>query len=241
MVNRHPSTNHNTSSTPAWWQQACAALSAADPVMARLIAQYPDAVLQSRGAAFTTLARSIVGQQISVKAAQSVWERLLVLFDTVDTADTAADALSPAAVLRKSTEQLRSAGLSVRKAQYLHSLAEHFDHGLLSVAQWHNMSDEDIITELTRIRGIGRWTAEMFLIFCLLRPNILPLDDIGLLKAVEQLYPHACQQPQSVATLAAQRRHTASVTQQLAQQWQPWCSLATWYLWRHLDPVVVNY
>lgn len=235
--------NHNGSTTPAWWEQACTALAAADPVMARLIAQYPDAVLQSRGAAFATLARSIVGQQISVKAAQSVWGRFVALFDTGDTPSNPLTnhTLTPRAVLQKTTDELRSAGLSGRKAQYLHSLAEHFDHGLLSVAQWHNMSDEDIITELTQIRGIGRWTAEMFLMFCLLRPNILPLDDIGLLKAVEQLYPHACQQPQPVATLAAQRRHTANVTQQLAQQWQPWCSAATWYLWRHLDPVVVNY
>lgn len=235
--------------TPSYWAEACTALSAADPVMAKLIARYPGEVLQSRGEAFPTLARSIVGQQISVKAAQSVWERFVALFDTgTGTENT----LTPHAVLQKTTDELRSAGLSARKAEYMHSLAEHFDNGSLSIAQWHSMPDEAIIAELTQIRGIGRWTAEMFLMFCLLRPNVLPLDDIGLLKAVEQLYPDACQLPPdtkaeaktkntTAPTLAQQRKHTAQVTRQIAQQWQPWCSVATWYLWRHLDPLPVNY
>ena len=149
-----------------------------DRVMKRLIPQLGEATLESRGDAFTTLARSIVGQQISVKAAQTVWDRFAAL----------PTAMVPAQVLQLKLEDMRAAGLSARKADYLVDLALHFDAGKLHVDGWQGMDDEAIITELVAIRGVGRWTAEMFLIFHLLRPNILPLDDVGLINGISRNY-----------------------------------------------------
>ena len=186
--------------------------------MKRLIPQYGDAVLQSRGDAFVTLARSIVGQQISVKAAQTVWERFAAL----------PRAMTPAAVLKLKIDDMRAAGLSARKVEYLVDLALHFDAGKLHVDGWHGMDDEVIIAELVAIRGIGRWTAEMFLIFHLLRPNVLPLDDVGLINGISQNYFSGDPVSRSDA-------------REVAQAWQPWCSVATWYIWRSLDPLPVTY
>ena len=186
--------------------------------MKRLIPQYGDAVLQSRGDAFVTLARSIVGQQISVKAAQTVWERFAAL----------PRAMTPAAVLKLKIDDMRAAGLSARKVEYLVDLALHFDAGKLHVDGWHGMDDESIIAELVAIRGIGRWTAEMFLIFHLLRPNVLPLDDVGLINGISQNYFSGDPVSRSDA-------------REVAQAWQPWCSVATWYIWRSLDPLPVTY
>ena len=186
--------------------------------MKRLIPQYGDAVLQSLGDAFVTLARSIVGQQISVKAAQTVWERFAAL----------PRAMSPAAVLKLKIDDMRAAGLSARKVEYLVDLALHFDAGKLHVDGWHGMDDEAIIAELVAIRGIGRWTAEMLLIFHLLRPNVLPLDDVGLINGISQNYFSGDPVSRSDA-------------REVAQAWQPWCSVATWYIWRSLDPLPVTY
>ena len=186
--------------------------------MKRLIPQYGDAVLQSRGDAFVTLARSIVGQQISVKAAQTVWDRFSSL----------PPAMTPAAVLKLKIDDMRAAGLSARKVEYLVDLALHFDAGKLHVDGWHGMDDEAIITELVAIRGIGRWTAEMFLIFHLMRPNVLPLDDVGLINGISQNYFSGDPVSRSDA-------------REVAQAWQPWCSVATWYIWRSLDPLPVTY
>ena len=208
---------------PEWWPQARQELIAADPVLAGLIAGFGDAALGSRGDPFTTLARSIVGQQISVKAAQSVWDR----FSTAVCAGTP-QSITPVAVMAMSVAQLRACGLSQRKAEYLGDLAQRFDQGDLLPARWPAMDDEAVIAELIRVRGIGRWTAEMFLIFNLLRPDVLPLDDIGLLRAMGLHWL------QGVTPTRAQ-------AQDLAQRWAPWRTAATWYLWRSLDPVPVEY
>ncbi|MDO9283240.1 MAG: DNA-3-methyladenine glycosylase 2 family protein, partial [Aquabacterium sp.] len=164
--------------TPAYWDEACRHLAKRDRVMKKLIPKFGEARLQSRGDAFTTLARSIVGQQISVKAAQSVWDRF------VTAVGGPSARLAPASVLALDTPTLRGAGLSARKAEYLGDLARHFESGAVHVPQWQQMDDEAIIDELVAIRGIGRWTAEMFLIFHLMRPNVLPLDDLGLIKGI---------------------------------------------------------
>ena len=156
--------------TPFFWEDACKHLVKKDRVMKRLIPQFGDASLQTRGDAFVTLARSIVGQQISVKAAQTVWDRFALLPRKI----------TPANVLKLKVDDMRAAGLSARKVEYLVDLALHFDSGTLHIKSWEAMGDEDIIAELIAIRGIGRWTAEMFLIFHLMRPNVLPLDDVGL-------------------------------------------------------------
>jgi len=164
--------------TPEYWAQACAHLARKDRVMKKLIPQFGDAILESRGDAFVTLARSIVGQQISVKAAQTVWDRFAAL----------SRKLTPAGVLKLKVDDMRAAGLSARKVEYLVDLALHFDSGALHVKAWHDMDDEAIIAELVAIRGIGRWTAEMFLMFHLMRPNVLPLDDIGLINGISRNY-----------------------------------------------------
>ena len=171
-----------TESVPEYWDEACKHLAKRDRVMRKLIPQFGEACLQSRGDAFTTLARSIVGQQISVKAAQSVWERFVALTAEPSTR------LVPTSVLALDTATMRSAGLSARKVEYLSDLAQHFEAGAVHVRQWQQMDDEAIIDELVAIRGIGRWTAEMFLIFHLLRPNVMPLDDLGLIKGISVNY-----------------------------------------------------
>jgi len=215
----------STPPPPNWWPQAREELSGVDPVLARLIAGFGDAALGSRGDPFTTLARSIVGQQISVKAAQSVWDR----FAASATASASASmTVTPMAVMAMSLAQLRACGLSQRKAEYLGDLAQRFDQGDLLPDRWPTMDDEAVIAELICVRGIGRWTAEMFLIFNLLRPDVLPLDDIGLLRAMGLHWL------QGVTPTRAQARD-------LAQRWSPWRTAATWYLWRSLDPVPVEY
>jgi DNA-3-methyladenine glycosylase II len=208
--------------TPDYWDDACKHLAKRDRVMRKLIPRFGEGRLQSRGDAFTTLARSIVGQQISVKAAQSVWDRFVALMQEPSTR------LKPTAVLAVGTDGLRSAGLSARKVEYLCDLAQHFDAGVLQVRQWQHMDDEAIIEQLVAIRGIGRWTAEMFLIFHLMRPNVMPLDDLGLLKGISQNYFSG--EPVSRAE-----------AREVGDAWAPFRSVATWYIWRSLDPLPVEY
>jgi len=207
---------------PAYWTRAKRALRRKDATLAGIIAAHPRIALASRGDAFTTLARSIVGQQISVKAAASVWGRF----------SACCGDLTPKAVLRRRATSLRACGLSDRKVEYIRDLAQHFIMGRVDPARFAQLGDEDIIAELVDIRGIGRWTAEMFLIFNLLRPNVLPLDDLGLLKAVSLNYFDGA----PVSGRGGREQVTA-----LAAAWEPWRSVATWYLWRSLDPVPVEY
>ena len=204
--------------TPNYWAQACQHLMKKDRVMKRLIPKFGDASLQSRGDAFVTLARSIVGQQISVKAAQSVWDKFAKLPRRI----------TPGNVLKLKVDDMRAAGLSARKVEYLVDLALHFDSGALHIKKWHDMDDESIIAELVAIRGIGRWTAEMFLIFHLMRPNVLPLDDLGLINGISKNY---------FSGEAVSR----SDAREVAAGWSPYCSVATWYIWRSLDPLPVDY
>ena len=203
---------------PGYWGDACRHLSRKDRIMKRLIAQSDGASLQTRGDAFITLARSIVGQQISVKAAQSVWDRFVKLPRKMTAAN----------VLRLKVDDMRAAGLSARKIEYLVDLALHFDSGAIDVGAWAVMDDETVITDLVGIRGIGRWTAEMFLIFHLLRPNVLPLDDIGLINGISQNY-------------FSGEVVSRSEVREVAVAWAPYCSVATWYIWRSLDPLPVAY
>jgi DNA-3-methyladenine glycosylase II len=211
-----------TGTTPDYWDDACRHLSRRDRVMRKLIPQFGEGRLQSRGDAFTTLARSIVGQQISVKAAQSVWDRFSALMPEPSTR------LKPVSVLALDASAARTAGLSARKVEYLHDLAKSFESGSVHVRQWQQMDDEAIIEELVAIRGIGRWTAEMFLIFHLMRPNVLPLDDLGLLKGISLNYFSG--EPVSRAE-----------AREVGDAWAPFRSVATWYIWRSLDPLPVDY
>ncbi|WP_233246944.1 MULTISPECIES: DNA-3-methyladenine glycosylase 2 family protein [unclassified Limnohabitans] len=207
-----------TIATPEYWAEACKHLVKKDRVMKRLIPQFGEASLQSRGDAFVTLARSIVGQQVSVKAAQTVWDRFVKLPRKI----------TPANVLKLKVDDMRAAGLSARKVEYIVDLALHFDNGALHVKKWSEMTDDAIIEELVAIRGIGRWTAEMFLIFHLMRPNVLPLDDVGLINGISHNY---------FSGEAVSR----SEAREVAAAWAPYCSVATWYIWRSLDPLPVEY
>ena len=203
---------------PVYWDEACKHLVRKDRVMKRLIPQSDGAFLQTRGDPFTTLARSIVGQQISVKAAQTVWDRFAKLPRKI----------TPANVLKLKVDDMRTAGLSARKVEYLVDLSLHFADGSLQVGAWDAMDDEAIIAQLIAIRGIGRWTAEMFLIFHLMRANVLPLDDVGLINGISKNYFSG----ESVSR---------SDAREVAGAWTPYCSVATWYIWRSLDPMPVAY
>ena len=204
--------------TPAYWHEAARLLAKRDPVLKKLVKAYPEANLRSRGNAFSTLARSITGQQISVKAAQSVWNRVAA----------AVGKMTPDNVLAKKDDELRACGLSWQKVSYIKDLALHFADGRIKPRRWAREDEETIIGELAEVKGIGRWTAEMFLMFYLLRPNVLPLDDIGLQRAMERHYNQG-------APLSKDEMR------KIAQCWEPWCTVATWYLWRSLDPVPVEY
>jgi len=205
---------------PVYWLKAKRALARTDPVLARIIRAHPRVALQPRGAPFFTLARSIVGQQISVKAAQSIWNRVEAL----------APAMQPEEILalRARTRRLRAAGLSERKVEYIVDLARHFDQGRIVPQRWDSMEDESVIGELVQVRGIGRWTAEMFLMFNLMRPDVFPLDDLGMQNAVRLHY------------FDGEKVSLASIREQ-GEHWRPWRTVAVWYLWRSLDPVPVDY
>ena len=203
---------------PDYWDRAKRALAKSDPVMAGIMRAHPKVFLAKRGEPFMTLARAIVGQQISVKAAQSVWERFAACVGEV----------TPQRVLARERPVLRACGLSDRKTEYIADLAQHSADRRIHVARWSEMNDEEIIAELVEVRGIGRWTAEMFLIFNLLRPDVFPLDDLGLQKGIRLAYFRG-------------RMISLKTMQKLGEDWRPWRSVATWYLWRSLDPLPVEY
>src|SRR3954469_2771232 len=199
---------------PEYWDRAKRALAKKDSIMGAIMRAHPKVFLMPRGEPFFTLARAIVGQQISAKAAQAVWDRLVLCCTTIE----------PRAILARKRPELRACGLSDRKTEYIADLAQHFADGKIHVHRWPEMEDEAIIAELVEVRGIGRWTAEMFLIFNLMRPDVLPLDDLGLQRAICLHYFKG--RPRVRATM-----------RRLARAWQPWRSVATWYLWRSLDPL----
>lgn len=203
---------------PIYWQQATQELATNDNVMRQLTKRFDGVALDSRGDAFTTLARAIVGQQISVIAAEKVWQRVIAAIPET----------APQTILDSDDATLRACGLSFRKISYLQDLSRHFTDGMLNEASWNEMSDESVIAQLTRVKGIGRWSAEMFLIFHMLRSDILPLDDIGLQRAIRMHYN--ANQPMNKSAMRA-----------IATTWQPWRTVATWYLWRSLDPLPVEY
>lgn len=209
---------NDQSGVPVYWQQAKTELMKRDRIMKKLIPQFGDLHLTGRGEPFTTLARSIIGQQISVKAAESVWQKFLF----------ACPKCTPLQVMKAGSENLAGCGLSKRKVEYILDLADHFKAKRVQADKWVEMDDEAVIAELSQIRGIGRWTAEMFLIFHLLRPNILPLDDLGLLKGISVNYFSGDPVSRSDA-------------REVAANWEPWRTVATWYLWRSLDPTPVEY
>ena len=201
---------------PSWWDEATAHLCGVDPVLAAIIERFPTEYLRPRGDAFYTLVRAVVGQQISVTAAQTIWERLEKLLGAVDIEHVSAS----------DEDALRSAGLSRSKARYILGFAREgawfVDH------PWHEEDDAAAIKKMCALKGVGEWTAEMFLIFHLVRPDVLPLKDIGLIRAIEKNYADG-----------ARLDNDAVVS--IAKAWRPYRSVATWFLWRNLDPLPVEY
>ena len=210
--------NKKVNKPPIFWQKAKKTLSAKDKKLSKIIESYPHDFLFSKSDPFFTLARSIVGQQISVKAAQSVWDRLEIKIKKI----------KPEIVLKTHSSTLKSIGLSRQKVKYLKNLAYAFIEKMIKMNLWNKMSDEEIVQDLIQIKGIGRWTAEMFLIFNLCRADIFPLDDIGMIKGLCKLYDIAY--PTERKTII-----------DIGEKWKPYRSVATWYLWRSLDPIPVEY
>lgn len=204
---------------PHYWDEAVVELVERDRILRRIIPQFPDDWLAPPGAPFVTLARALIGHQSSIKAADAAWKRFT---------SGCGKRPTPPAVLRLAADDPTLAGLPKRKAEYITDLATHFADKKVQPARWGDMDDEAVVAELCAIRGIGRWTAEMFLIFQLQRADVLPLDDSRLLKAISLHYFSG----EPVSRFEAR---------EVAQAWAPWRTVATWFLWRSLDPAVVQY
>ena len=203
---------------PDFWEKAKKSLIEKDPKLGKLIKMYPKDFLYTKSDPFYTLARSIVGQQISVKAAQAVWDRF----------EKKVKLVRPRNVMRTHFMTLKSCGLSRQKISYIKFLSQSFLSKETNPSNWHRFSDEEIISELTKIKGIGRWTAEMFLIFNLCRPDIFPVDDLGLIKGICECYDLRYPLKKEKAL-------------KMSERWKPYRSVATWYFWRSLDPIPVEY
>jgi len=201
---------------PDFWDEAKSHLRTVDPIIGAVIDAHEDPPLRSKGRVFETLVHAIVGQQISAKAADAVWRRLCALVGPV----------TPESVAMHSPGKLKAVGLSGRKVEYILGLAT--SGAWVDTVEWSELTDMEVRKKLIDLRGVGPWTVEMVLIFSLLRPDVLPLGDIGVIRAVEQLYV-------SGASL------TPAEVEQIADMWAPFRSAATWYLWRHLDAEPVEY
>ena len=205
-------------SRPPFWLNARHHLLGSDPVLAKIIENCGSKQLVPRNDAFFSLARSIVGQQISVKAAQSIWDRVVKELG----------GMTVRKVATANQERLRRCGITRQKSGYLLDLAKRFQDGKLDTKGWHRLDDEQVVTNLIQVKGIGRWTAEMFLIFHLLRPDVLPLGDIGIQRAMRLHFNDGDTMSEDAMTVRA-------------EPWRPWRSVAVWYLWRSLDPQPVDY
>jgi DNA-3-methyladenine glycosylase II len=218
-----PSAGSRTSPVPEH-PAAVRALREADPVMAGLIERYgdPDGVLARRGRrpgdAYGALLRSIVGQQLSSKAARSIYERLIAIFD--------GRTPTPRELLDTDPEEIRGVGLSRAKVAFLRDLAEHIEDGELDLEALPELPDDEVLEQLTRVKGLGPWTVDMFLMFHLGRPDVLPVGDQGIRRAVQIAY-------------GLEELPTAEELERIAEPWRPHRTLACLYLWRSLDSTPV--
>ena len=201
---------------PEYWDTAKKELCRKDDVLHGIINQFDDLELVSRGDLFYTLIRSVIGQQISVKAASTVWSRFCERIGDIE----------PENILSADIEKLRSCGLSHRKAEYVIGISESWsDYDSL---EWKEMSDEEIIQELIKLRGVGKWTAEMILIFTLLRPDVFPIGDIGMIRGIEKSYNSG-------------ERMSREELYAISEKWKPWRTVACCFMWRTVDPEPVEY
>ena len=201
---------------PEYWDMAKKELSRKDDVLHEIISEFDDLELVSRGDLFYTLIRSVIGQQISVKAASTVWSRFCERIGDIE----------PKNILLADIEELRSCGLSQRKAEYVIGISESWsDYDSL---EWKEMSDEEIIQELIKLRGVGKWTAEMILIFTMLRPDVFPIGDIGMIRGIEKSYNSG-------------ERMSREELYAISEKWKPWRTVACCFMWRTVDPEPVEY
>ena len=197
------------------WDKAVKDLSKNDHILAKIITDYPKERMEMKNDTLHTLVRSVVGQQISVRAADAIWNRL---------DEACNNSITENNLLKLSIEDMRKTGLSNTKSNYIMNIV----NANLSELDWEDMNDEEVSNELCKIKGIGPWTADMFLIFRLGRTNILPLGDIGLVNAINLHYNN-------------KEKLSKEELLKFKEKWSPWCSIATWYMWRSLDPVPVEY
>lgn len=188
-------------------------LKKSDAVLASIIARVGPCKMTYREPTFEMLARAIVFQQLSTKAARTIYGRL---------EEAAGGALTPESIQGLSVGEMRRAGLSRQKLGYIRDLAEHALSGKVDFARLPGMSDDEVIVSLTDIKGVGVWTAHMFLIFSLRRPNVLPVGDLGVRMAIQRAY-------------RKRKLPTPKQVEQIAKEWHPYCSYAAWYLWRSLE------
>ena len=204
---------------PVYWQKTKKTLSKKDPVLRKIIKKYNKGFLTTRNDPFFSLCRTIVGQQISTKAADSIWSKF---------EKKCKRAINPNTILKIPSHNLRNAGLSRQKISYLKNIAKAFKNKLFDMKKLKKMNDEEAVNYITKIKGLGVWSAEMFLMFNLNRPNIFPIKDIGLLRAISRNYKTSY--PPSKRFLdKISRLHNGNRT------------MFTWYMWRSIDPTEVEY
>ena len=197
------------------FEDAVEALKAKDPVLCEIINNVGPCTLTLEHNAFKALVQSIIYQQLSIKAASTIVRRFTGIYPNRSFP-------GPRDILTTPDRKLREVGISKQKARYLKDLSQKFLDGIITPSKFPEMSDEEIIEHLTKVKGIGRWTAEMFLIFSLGRHNVLPIDDLGFQKAVQRHY-------------GIEDFHSESKLRMLAKRWEPYCTVATWYLWKSLE------
>lgn len=197
-------------------EKAAAHLAAADPVLAPIIKSAGLANLKAHEDYYGALVNSIISQQLSVKSADAIEKRFLALFD--------GKFPTPQQIQTVSADQLRAIGFSYMKANYVHDLARHIIDGKLKFENFDKLSNDEIIAELTDVKGIGEWTAHMFLMFCMGRLDVLPVGDLGIRNGVTKLY-------------GLKKAATSEKVIQIAKKnkWAPYQSVASWYIWHSLD------
>jgi len=202
--------------SPDYWEVAKRELSNNDEILSKIIDEFEDLELISRGDIFFTLIRSVIGQQISVKAASTVWARFSKRVGNI----------TPENILSVDTGELRECGLSQRKTEYIMGISESW--GEYKDYDWDKMDDDEIIDKLIKLRGVGKWTAEMILIFTLLRPDVFPIGDIGMIRGIEKSYNFG-------------ERMANEQIYSISEKWKPWRTVACCYMWRTVDPEPVEY
>jgi DNA-3-methyladenine glycosylase II len=194
-------------------RQAITHLKKSDPVLRAIIERIGPCRMEFGPPEFHSLAEAIVYQQLNGKAAVTIFNRFAAL---------AGEPITPAGLLKLTDEQLRSVGLSKQKASYLRDMAERATNGQLDFSKLHELSDEEVIKHLTQVKGVGVWTAQMFLMFTLKRPNVLPTGDFGVQMAIKKHYNK-------------RRLPKPAQMERLAKAWEPYRSIACWYLWKSMD------